>query len=375
MKESSRLKNISLFSKVGSEGELEIFLHEHEITLPADDEIIVRVEAAPVNPADLGLLLGAVEPAVLRKVGEGLSARLIAPLQDWQLNFFARRLNLSLCPGLEGAGTVVQTGSNHQYLLGKTVSMFGGGMFTQYRKVKAVDCMVFPDGMSPSAAAGSFVNPLTALGMLETRRREGHQAMVLTAAASNLGQMLVKLCLEDGVELINIVRSQEQVELLRSIGAARVLNSTAPDFQAELTENIRQTGATLAFDAIGGGPLPSAILTAMEEVFAPEEFSLYGSTVHKQLYIYGILDPSPIQITRSAGIAWGVAGWLMMNYLAQLEPETVQAMKDRIVRQIETNFASHYLGEIGLQEMLNPEVLTRCSLKATGAKYLLNPNR
>lgn len=374
--ESLPENGLELRSTISPQGRLDLQLETVPIGRPEPGEIVVRIEAAPVNPTDLGLLLGPGDPAQAAVEGSGPGRRLSIPLSDAQLAAQQRRIGLSLCPGMEGAGTVVAAGEGCADLLGRTVGLFGRGMYAQYRRVRAADCLLFPEGVEPARCAAAFVNPLTALGMVETLRREGHKAMIHTAAASNLGQMLNRLCIEDGIPLINIVRSAEQATVLRDIGARHILDSGSPAFLDELRALIQETGATLVFDAIGGGTLAASILRTMEQVFAPppEHFSPYGSTVLKQVYVYGALDMRPIEVHRGAGMAWSVSGWLMMNCLAKLEEATVAAMKERIVRQIDSVFASSYTAEIGLGQLLDPQLLAACNRRSTGEKYLVNPS-
>jgi NADPH:quinone reductase-like Zn-dependent oxidoreductase len=281
--------------------------------------------------------------------------------------------------GNEGAGTVVAGGDSPlaQSLIGKTVSAAGGSMYSQYRAIDAAACLVLPDGTSAREGASSFVNPLTALGMVSTMRREGHTGLVHTAAASNLGQMLVKLCVEEQIPLVNIVRKSEQVELLRSIGAAHVCNSSSPSFMSDLIDALQLTGATLSFDAIGGGRLVSQTLTAMEAAASASstQYSRYGSTTHKQAYIYGGLDPSPTVLTRSFGFAWSLGGWLLNSFLQSLDAVSVQELRERVAAGLTTTFLSHYTQEVSLAQALQPEAITAYSKQATGEKYLITPNQ
>jgi NADPH:quinone reductase len=279
--------------------------------------------------------------------------------------------------GNEGAGVVVGVGASDlaRSLLNKNVAILAGGMYAQYRTVRAVDCLVLPDGATPRDGASCFVNPLTALGMVETMRRENHTALVHTAAASNLGLMLNKICLQDGVGLVNIVRSREQEELLKGLGAVHVCNSTSPDFRGALTDAIFATGATLAFDAIGGGKLAGLILSCMEAAQGRKatSYSRYGSTVHKQLYIYGGLDTAPTELNRTFGMAWGIGGWLVTSFLAKIGEAEAIKLRKRIAAELKTTFASHYTAEVSLFEALQPEMLVAFSKKATGEKFLINP--
>jgi hypothetical protein len=303
----------------------------------------------------------------------------VASLSPGAMRALAARVGVSLPVGNEGAGTVVDAGSSPtaQALLGKTVALAGGGMYTQFRCVDASACLELPDGTPPSAGASSFVNPLTALGMVETMRREGHSALVHTAAASNLGQMLNRLCIEEDVALVNIVRKPEQEDILRAIGAVHVCNSTSPSFMDNLIGALRTTSATLAFDAIGGGSLASQILTGMEAAATPAggDYSRYGSTVHKQVYIYGGLDRGPTVVNRSFGMAWGIGGWLLTPFLLGVGAETFQALRQRVAAELTTTFASTYTKEVSLAEALQPETIGAYAMTSTGEKYLIAPQK
>jgi NADPH2:quinone reductase len=291
----------------------------------------------------------------------------------------AGRVDQSLPVGNEGAGVVVQAGSSDQAraLMGKTVAILGGAMYAQFRCIKASQCLVLPQGTTPAEGASCFVNPLTALGMVETMRREGHSALLHTAAASNLGQMLNKICLGDGVELVNIVRREEQAGVLKAIGAKHVVSSGSQTFLDDLTEALAATGATLAFDAVGGGRLASQILSCMEAAAnrTAKEYSRYGSTKHKQVYIYGGLDRGPTEIVRNFGMAWGVGGWLLTAFLQKIGPQAAQKLRERVAAEIKTTFASRYTKEVSLAEALRLEEIAVYGKLATGEKYLMNPNR
>jgi hypothetical protein len=291
----------------------------------------------------------------------------------------AGRLDQSMPVGNEGAGVVVKAGSSDaaKALIGKTVAMIGGAMYAQYRTIRAKDCLVLPAGATPAEGASCFVNPLTSLGMVETMRREGHKALVNTAAASNLGQMLNKICLKDGIDLVNIVRSAAQADILRKIGAKYVVDSAAPAFMDDLTAALVQTGATLGFDAIGGGKLASQILTCMEIAAnkTAKVYSRYGSTVHKQVYIYGTLDPRPVELNRAFGMAWGVGGWLVFPFLQKLEPADRARLRQRVVDELKTTFASHYTQVVSLQEALQLSNIAIYGKRATAEKFLINPNK
>ncbi|WP_124712615.1 zinc-binding dehydrogenase [Mycolicibacterium nivoides] len=369
---------LELRSLVTEDGKLELSLHEVEVPTPAADEVVVRVEASPVNPSDLGLLIPSVaDMSAATVTGTPERPVVTAPLREGALAGLSARIGASLPVGNEGAGTVVAAGSSPaaQALLGKTVGIAGGAMYSQYRVVNAAACLVLPDGATAKEGASSFVNPLTALGMLETMRREEHSALVHTAAASNLGQMLVKACLADGVPLVNIVRKAEQEEILRGLGAVHVCNSASPSFEADLVEALKATSATLAFDATGGGTLASQILNGMEQAASATaaQYSRYGSSVHKQVYIYGSLDTSPTVLTRNFGMAWGVGGWLLTPFLAGAGPETIARLRARVAAELTTTFASTYTQEVSLAGLLKPDAFNSYLKKATGEKFLVTP--
>lgn len=377
MADSPTMKQLR--STVRSDGTLELSLAEVAVPTPAADEVLVRVEASPINPSDLGLLFGGADMTKAEASGSDAAPVVTAPIPDAAMKAMAGRLDQSLPVGNEGAGVVVETGSDPvaQALEGKTVAILGGAMYAEYRAVKAAQCLVLPAGTTPREGASCFVNPLTALGMTETMRLENHSALVHTAAASNLGQMLNKLCLADGIPLVNIVRRQEQAQLLEGLGAKHVVDSSADSFLDDLTDALEQTGATLAFDAIGGGKLAGQILGCMEAaaVRSATEYSRYGSTVHKQVYIYGGLDRGPTILERNFGMAWGVGGWLLPPFLARIGQDAAQRLRERVASEITTTFASHYTREVSLAEALSLEAIGTYGRQATGEKYLINPQK
>jgi NADPH:quinone reductase-like Zn-dependent oxidoreductase len=367
---------LELRSLVTADGRLEVFLERVTVPPPGDEDIVVRVEATPINPSDLGLLLGPLQAGALTASGSGDGARLSGDLPPAARTAMARRAGEAMPVGNEGAGTVVAAGAKVSHLMGRTVAMIGGAMYAQYRRIRAADCLVLPDGTAPAAGASCFVNPLTSLGMTETMRREGHRALVHTAAASNLGQMLNRICLKDGIPLVNIVRSAAQADLLRSIGAVHICDSTAPTFKEDLTRALGETGATLAFDAVGGR-LPGQILLAMEAMLATREpaYSRYGSSTHKQVYVYGSLDTGPIELPRGFGMAWGVGGWLLFPFLQRIGAEAAGRLRQRVLDELTTTFASHYTRVISLREVLQPEMVALYARRATGEKVLIDPSR
>jgi NADPH:quinone reductase-like Zn-dependent oxidoreductase len=377
MNQTTATVGLQLRSLLKASGELELSLAEVTVLTPGPDEVVVRIEGAPINPSDLGLLLGPADLSTAKLGGTADRPVLTASIPPQYMKAMTARLNDSLPVGNEGAGVVVQAGADAQSLLGKTVAILGGATYAQFRTVKAADCLLLPEGTTAAEGASCFVNPLTALGMVGTMRREGHTALVHTAAASNLGQMLNKVCLADGVDLVNIVRSPQQAELLRKIGAVHICDSSSPSFTADLTDALVATGATLAFDAIGGGKLVGQILTAMEIAAnkTATSYSRYGSTVHKQAYIYGGLDTSPTTLNRGFGMSWGVGGWLLTPFLMKIGPEAAQALRERVASELKTTFASHYTAEISLAEALQPEVIAAYNRRATGEKFLINPSK
>jgi NADPH:quinone reductase-like Zn-dependent oxidoreductase len=375
---SDGTSGLQLRSLLKKSGELELSLVEITTPEPGPDEVVVRVEAAPINPSDLGLLIGPADMSTAKVSGTREGPVITAKMPDAAMGAMTARLDESMPVGNEGAGVVIKTGSSDaaKALLGKTVSMIGGAMYAQYRCLRVNECMPLPDGTTPAEGASCFVNPLTALGMTETMRREGHKALVHTAAASNLGQMLNKICLKDGIGLVNIVRSKEQADILHKIGAKHVVDSTAPTFIDDLTNALVETGATIAFDAIGGGRLAAQILTCMETAISrtAKAYNRYGSSVHKQVYVYGGLDPRPMELNRAFGMAWGVGGWLLFAFLMKIGKADGQKLRARVVAELKTTFASHYTQVVSLQETLQLDKIAIYNKRATGEKFLINPH-
>jgi len=368
---------LQLRSLVKDDNTLEVSLVEVEFPVPGPEEVLVRVDATPINPSDLALLVGPADPATFRGSGTPERPVLTADIPAAAMKMVAGRLNESLPVGNEGAGVVVAAGSSEaaQALLGRTVGMVGGEMYAQYRCIHVQQCLPLEEGTSAAEGASCFVNPLTALGMVETMRREGHKALVHTAAASNLGQMLNRVCIADGIDLVNIVRKPEQEKILRDLGTKYIVNSSSDSFMDELTAALKATGATLAFDATGGGKLASQILSCMEAAAASsmKVYNRYGSDVFKQVYIYGGLDRSPTTLTRNFGFSWSVGGWLLFPFLQKVGPEKTVELRARVAREIKTTFASHYTREISLPQVLSLEALAVYGKQATGEKFLIRP--
>lgn len=368
---------LQLRSLISKSGELELSLASVPLPELGADDVLVRIEASPLNPSDLGLLFGAADMTTAKASGTPGQPAVTARVPDGAMKAMAGRLDESMPVGNEGAGVVVEAGSSAaaQALLGKTVAVLGGAMYAQYRAMPVSQCLLLPEDATPADGASCFVNPLTALGMVETMRREGHTALVHTAAASNLGQMLNRICMKDGVALVNIVRKQEQVDLLKAMGAKYVCDASAPTFLQDLTDALVSTGATIAFDATGGGRLGGQILGCMEAAInkTAKEYSRYGSTTHKQVYLYGGLDTRPTEFVRNFGMAWSMGGWLLFPFLQKIGPAATEALKQRVATELKTTFASHYSKEISLAEVLDLDTIAVYNQRATGTKYLVNP--
>ncbi len=368
---------LQMISTVSAEGELAMELAERPMPDLGDDDVLIRVEATPINPSDQGVMFGWASMAKATSSGSGTTTKLTAPVAPQGMAVMKARVGQQLPVGNEGAGTVVAAGSGEyaQSLMGKVVAVMGGGMYAQYRKAPAMMCLPLKDGHTARDGASCFVNPLTALSMVEMMRMEGHTALVHTAAASNLGQMLNRICAADGVELVNVVRKPEQAELLRGMGAKYVVDSSSESFKADLVDAIHATGATLAFDATGGGELASNILAAMEAAAArtPGAYSIYGSVKHKQVYLYGGLDTSPTVLNRAYGMAWGVGGWLLPNFLAKAGGDVAMRLRARVADELTTTFASHYTDELSLEQALQADIVARYYAKTTGEKFLICP--
>ena len=366
MKTSRQIRSL-----ITEEAKLELSIQEHEVPDPKDDEVLIKVEASPINPSDLGLLLGPADVTTMESNGEVVTMDVPQSL----LRSVGARIGQSLPVGNEGSGTVVEAGKDAEHLIGKMVGLAGGSMYSEYRCVKANACLEMNEGTSAADAASCFVNPLTALGMVETMRMENHTALVHTAAASNLGQMLIKICIDEGVPLINIVRKEEHLELLKSLGATHVCNSSSDNFMSDLVEALVDTGATIGFDATGGGNLSSLLLTAMEVAAnkTATEYSRYGSDSFKQVYIYGGLDRSPTTLARSFGFSWSLGGWLLTPFIGKIGPEKFQELRQKVADEIQTTFKSNYTKEISLEGVLEIENITEYAQQATGQKYLITP--
>lgn len=370
---------LQLQSLVTDRGTLELSLETVPVPTPGENEVLVRVEASPINPSDLGLLFGMADMSTAEAGGTAEAPTITAEIPEKLRGAVAARVGQALPVGNEGGGVVVEAGPGElaQSLVGKTVGILGGAMYSQYRVIKAKQCLVMHEGVSPAESASCFVNPLTALGMVETMKNEGFSALCHTAAASNLGQMLQKICLNDGIELVNVVRKQEQADLLKDLGAKHVCNTSNDSFMNDLTDAIASTSAYVAFDATGGGTLASNLLSCMEAAAqkSASSYNRYGSDQYKQVYIYGGLDRTTTTLSRNFGMSWGLGGWLLTPFLQKIGPESADKLRQRVADEIKTTFASHYTSEISLAEALSLDAINTYGRMATGEKYLINPNK
>ena len=375
------LKSKEIRSEITSEGKLNLSIVTSDVPTPSDDEVLIKVEASPINPSDLGLLISfAADLDSISSQGSGDNTVTSMGIHPGLMQSMKPRIDKSMKVGNEGGGVIVDAGKNAKNLIGKTVGVAGGAMYSQYRCLPAMSCLVMNEGTTSAEAASSFVNPLTALGFTETMKLENHSALVHTAAASNLGQMLVKICLADDIPLVNIVRKEEHVELLKNLGAKYICNTSDENFMKNLIDCLVETGATLGFDATGGGnegKLAGQILSAMEVAANKNatEYSRYGSDTYKQVYIYGGLDPTPTVLNRSFGLSWGLGGWLLTPFIGRVGMEKFQEMRDRVAKEIKTTFASSYTKEVSLEEMLEPDAIKTYAKQATGTKYLVTPHK
>ena len=375
------LKSKEIRSEITSEGKLNLSIVTSKVPIPGDDEVLIKVEASPINPSDLGLLISfAADLDSISSEGSGDKTVTTMGIHPGLMQSMKPRIDKSMKVGNEGGGVIIEAGKNVKNLIGKTVGVAGGAMYSQYRCLPAISCLVMNEGTTSVEAASSFVNPLTALGFTETMKLENHSALVHTAAASNLGQMLVKICLADDIPLVNIVRKEEHVELLKKLGAKYICNTSDENFMKNLIDCLVETGATLGFDATGGGnegKLAGQILSAMEVAANKNatEYSRYGSDTYKQVYIYGGLDPTPTVLNRSFGLSWGLGGWLLTPFIGRVGTEKFQEMRERVAKEITTTFASSYTKEVSLEEMLEPDAIKTYAKQATGTKYLVTPHK
>ena len=357
-----------LTTQLDADGTLTLQLNDKTWDEPKAGQVLVKVEATPINPSDLGLLFASADT----ENAEYSPGKVVARMPDNATRAMKARHGMAMPAGNEAAGTVVAAGAGAEALMGKRVACVPGSAYASYAYADAAMCM--PVEASAAQAASSFVNPMTALGFVETMKLEGFTGIIHAAAASNLGQMLVKICAADGIPLVNIVRNDIQVKLLKDLGAVHVLNMTDPDFMKQLIDAIAETKAMLAFDPIGGGTLAGQILTAMEAAASRgAAFSRYGSSEAKKVYIYGALDLGPTILNRAFGLTWDLAGWLLTPFMAKAGMEIVGRMRARVAKDLTTTFASYYKAEVSLEGMLTKAAVSEYNARRTGEKYLVVP--
>ena len=360
-----------LTTQLDADGTLTLQLNDKTWDEPKAGQVLIKVEATPINPSDLGLLFASADT----ENASYTPGKVVARMPDNATRAMKARHGMAMPAGNEAAGTVVAAGAGAEALMGKLVACVPGTAYGSYAYADAAMCMPVGADVTPAQAASSFVNPMTALGFVETMKLEGFTGIIHAAAASNLGQMLVKICLEDGVPLVNIVRSADQVKLLKDLGATHVLNMTDADFMAQLIDAIAETKAMLGFDPIGGGTLASQILTAMEAAASRGAvFSRYGSSEAKKVYIYGALDIGPTVLNRAFGLTWDLAGWLLTPFMAKAGMEVVGRMRGRVAKDLTTTFASYYKAEVSLEGMLTKDAVSQYNARRTNEKYLVVPS-
>ena len=362
-----------LFTTLDSDGMLTLAIEEVSFPEPTGTQVLVQMEAAPINPSDLAILTGAADFENAQYAPGKVVAKMPEPFNSAQKSRHGQKLPA----GNEGAGTVVATGDSEmaKALMGKRVACVPGNAFSQYAIADAALCLPLGDH-SAEEGASSFVNPMTALGFVENAKRDGQSAILHTVGASNLGQMLNRICQEDGIELVNIVRKDEQADLLKSQGAAHVVNSSSDDFMSQLRDAIDATDAFYGFDPIGGGQMVDSCFKAMEQVAVSKmtEYSRYGSNQAKRMFIYGRLDFGPTTLTPSYGFGWTLSGWLLTPFLQSAGMETVMRMRGRVLDNLTTTFASSYKTKVDLEGMLTREAILDYRQMRTGEKYLVTPN-
>ena len=362
-----------LFTTLTADGTLTLEIAENTFKDPVGNQVLVKMEAAPINPSDLAILTSAAD----FENAEYSAGKVVAKMPEPFLSGQKSRHGQRLPAGNEGAGTVVATGDSDaaKALMGQRVACVPGNAFSQYAIADAAMCLPLGDHSS-EAGASSFVNPMTALGFVENARMDGQKSILHTVGASNLGQMLNRICLEDGMGLVNIVRKDEQVELLKSQGATHIVNSSGGDFMDQLKTAIDDTDAFYGFDPIGGGKMVDNCFKAMEQVAVGKmtEYSRYGSNQQKRMFIYGRLDFAPTTLSLAYGFGFTLSGWLLTPFLANAGMETVMRMRKRVLDNLTTTFASSYKEKVDLEGMLTKEAILDYKQMKTGEKYLVTPN-
>lgn len=361
-----------LFTTLSSDGTLTVAVEDVTFPKPTGNQVLVKMEAAPINPSDLAILTSAAD----LENAEYSPGKFVAKMPEPFNSAAKARHGQKLPAGNEGAGTVVATGDSDmaKALNGQRVACVPGNAYSQYCIADAAMCLPLGDHSSEDGAS-AFVNPMTALGFAENAKMDGQKAIVHTAAASNLGQMLIKICQEDDIELVNIVRKAQHVDLLKGLGAKHVVNSSDDDFMQQLRTAIDATDAFYGFDPIGGGHATDNVFKAMEQVAVSKmtEYNRYGSNQQKRMFIYGRLDLGPTILTPSYGFGWTLSGWLLTPFLANAGMETVGRMRQRVLENLTTTFASSYKAKVNLEQMLEKDAVIDYRAMKTGEKYLVTP--
>lgn len=359
-----------LTTQLDVDGTLTVQLNDKTWDDPKPGQVLIEVEATPINPSDLGLLFGSADT----DDAEYSPGKVVAKMPHSATRAMKARHGLAMPAGNEAAGIVVAAGEGAEHLMGKRIACVPGTAYGTYAIAEARMAFAVDDSVTAEQAASSFVNPMTALGFVETMKLEGYKGIVHAAAASNLGQMLVKICREDGVPLVNVVRSNAQVTLLKDLGATHVLNMTDADYMSKLIDAIAETKAMIGFDPIGGGTVASQFLTAMEAAASRgAAYSRYGSSEPKKVYIYGALDLGPTILNRSFGLTWDLGGWLLTPFMMKAGMAAVGRMRARVMKDLTTTFASHYKAHVSLRGMLTREAVREYNARRTGEKYLVMP--
>lgn len=359
-----------LTTQLDADGTLTLQLNDKTWEAPKAGQVLIKVEATPINPSDLGLLFASADTdnAVYTP------GKIVAKMPDNATRAMKARHGIPMPAGNEAAGIVVAAGEGAEHLLGKRIACVPGTAYATYALADTQMAFAVDDSVTAEQAASSFVNPMTALGFVETMKTEGFTGIVHAAAASNLGQMLVKICQEDNVPLVNVVRSDAQVKLLKDLGATHVLNMTDADYMPKLIDAIAETKAMIGFDPIGGGTVASQFLSAMEAAASRgAAFSRYGSSEAKKVCIYGALDLGPTILNRAFGLTWDLSGWLLTPFMMKAGPEVVGRMRARVMKDLTTTFASHYKAHVTLEGMLTKEAVSEYNARRTGEKYLVTP--
>ena len=365
-----------LITTLSLTGTLSLSLQNTELPPLGAEDILLQVQAAPLNPSDMSFMFTQADLSTLTFDYDASTPCVSMQLPDIIDKRHQHRVEQTLPCGYEGAGVIIEVGSSlSRELIGRTVSCAIGGMYADYKVSPLNAVIVMPEGVTPMQAAAAFVNPMTVLAMLETRRLHQHKALVHTASASNLGKILIRCCKQQSIPLVNLVRNSNQIPALMSLGADIVLDTSDEDFAVQLYDAISQYEPTACFDPIAGGDLLSHVMSTMERVFIDkqQQFSHYGSGVFKQGFVYGHLDNAPLRFTHQIGFSWSLRGWLLGDVLPTLSAECITNMKKSIQSEITTTFASEFNTTITLADILNPVQIATYTAARSNEKFLVVP--